>query len=323
MPKTLSQIPQNKKQNGEVRCLQWAPGHKLFTAGSDKNIAIWKIGQNKQFVQDGAVTALGDVWCIKVIDPFLFAGVEIAGQGGLVQGWNMQSGVEYKLLKNNGPSHAQRVYALEANAASGILFSGGGGIEINDPKSDPIIRAWKIKDDQSAFDLLGEMPGHKAGIKALQIVGDNKFLISGSFDGQIGVYNAADGSALSMMQGHNAPVYTLSSTKVGNDYYIMSAGADPNINIYKLLPNGSLKGEIQKPHGMRNNITVFSLAITHGHLIVGFSDGTIKIFTVPSMGNAGFWKPHQGSIYNIAPAEDVKGFITGSQDQKFSCYYFK
>ena len=26
---------------------------------------------------------------------------------------------------------------------------------------------------------------------------------------------------------------------------------------------------------------------------------------------------HQGSIYNIAPAEDVKGFITGSQDQKF------
>ena len=126
-----------------------------------------------------------------------------------------------------------------------------------------------------------------------------------------------------MMQGHNAPVFTLSSTKVGNDYYIMSAGADPNINIWKLLPNGSLKGEIQKPHGMRNNITVFSLAITHGHLIVGFSDGTIKIFTVPSMGNAGFWKPHQGPIYNIAPAEDVKGFITGSQDQKFSCYYFK
>ena len=42
----------------------------------------------------------------------------------------MQSGVEYKLLKNNGPSHAQRVYALEANAASGILFSGGGGMDI-------------------------------------------------------------------------------------------------------------------------------------------------------------------------------------------------
>ena len=89
---------------------------------------------------------------------------------GLIQAWNMSNGKDYKLLKNNGPSHADCVYALEANAASGILFSGGGGMQLNAPQSDPFIRAWKMKQDQSGFDLIGEMQGHTAGIKTLQIV---------------------------------------------------------------------------------------------------------------------------------------------------------
>ena len=199
----------------------------------------------------------------------------------------MSNGKEYKLLKNNGPSHADCVYALEANATSGILFSGGGGMQLNAPQSDPFIRAWKMKQDQSDFDLIGEMQGHTAGIKTLQIVGENKFLVSGSFDGHLRVWNANDGTPLSDIQAHNGHVYTVTTTMVGQDHFILSAGADPNINVYKLMADGKLKGEVQKPRYVSANYSM-SMTVSTKHLVVAFSSGDVKLFSMPDFGNAGF-----------------------------------
>lgn len=308
-----------------MRCLQWvAQQNQLFVGCADKSITIWQINQNKQFSQTAQVQALGDVWCMKIVGPYLFAGVQVQQPQicGLIQVWNMQSGKEYKLLKNGGPSHAKCVFALEANAASGILFSGGGDMAIG-PQSDPAIRAWKMNQDQSDFELIGEMQGHKAGVKTLQLVGDNKFLISGSFDGQLGVWNANDGSQLSIVQAHQGHVYTVTSMLVDGNYFLMSAGADGNINVYKILQDGKLNGEMQKQHGMRPPITVLSLTVSTKRLIVGFSSGDVKIFDMPSFNNAGFWKPHQGEIFDIITAQNINGFISASGDKKFSCFYFK
>ena len=145
VPNNLTAVPP-RKQNGVVRCLQWIEqNNQLFTGGSDNMVTIWSIGANKQFTQSGQVQAMGDVWAMKIVGPFLFAGVQVQQpqKCGLIQVWNMSNGKEYKLLKNNGPSHADGVYALEANATSGILFSGGGGMHLNAPQSDPFIRPGK------------------------------------------------------------------------------------------------------------------------------------------------------------------------------------
>ena len=288
-------------------------------------VTIWSIGANKQFTQSGQVQAMGDVWAMKIVGPFLFAGVQVQQpqKCGLIQVWNMSNGKEYKLLKNNGPSHADCVYALEANATSGILFSGGGGMQLNAPQSDPFIRAWKMKQDQSGFDLIGEMQGHTAGIKTLQIVGENKFLVSGSFDGHLRVWNANDGTPLSDIQAHNGHVYTVTTTMVGQDHFILSAGADPNINVYKLMADGKLKGEVQKPHGMYQPITPMSMTVSTKHLVVAFSSGDVKLFSMPDFGNAGFWKPHQDQIFDVITAQSINGFISAGGDKKFSCFYFK
>ena len=107
--------------------------------------------------------------------------------------------------------------------------SGGGG---------PVIRVWSL--DGGAFKCVHEMKGHTGGIMSLQCVLGEKFLVSGSFDGTIGVWNASNGAMVSaIQQAHQHPLFSMTSCALPNlGEFLFTAGQGQMVNVYQVLPTG-------------------------------------------------------------------------------------
>jgi WD40 repeat protein len=325
MPACFKQLPQAPASKAAVRAVVFSGG-KVFTAGADNTIKIWEFQQNNMKPVH-SVTAPGDVWCMDVCQGvFLFAGCQTS-EGGLVKAWNMTSGQEYELRLNpQTPSHLERVYALAANATSGILFSGGGRVNI-DEGSDPVIRVWSL--DGNAFKCVSEMKGHRAGIKVLKFIANDQLLVSGSFDGCIGVWNASNGQMIgSITQAHQYQMYAITSATVSGSEYVFTAGNGSNINVYQLQQDGSLQQAMVHSTKMPKGGSIFSMTVVADkagvpHLICGQNSGHVMVMSLPNMEGKGLWRPHQAEVNCMASWPENHAFFLASFDNRFSCYYYK
>jgi WD40 repeat protein len=303
---------------------------KVYTAGADSKISVYGFNGRK-LAPETQVDAPGDVWCMEIVGPFLFAGCKTR-EGGLIQAWNMDDGAQYKLQVSDGmPSHMTNVFALAVNYSSGILFSGGGLLEVG-AHSDPVIRVWSL--DGGAFKCVHEMKGHNGGIMSLQFVLGEKFLVSGSYDGTIGVWNASNGAMVSaIQQAHQHPLFSMTSCALPNlGEFLFTAGQGQMVNVYQVLPTGEQQVSLAqvKEHdvGTRGGSSVMSTGVVANkqgipHLAVGFSDGHLKMYTLPDLKNAGFWKPHNGEVFSISVWHEQNMFAVGSFDKSFSCFYYQ
>ena len=146
--------------------------------------------------------------------PFLFVGCEVTtGQQkpptqGLIQAFNMQTNESWPLkMSTETPwSHGTRVSCLVTNG--GFLFSGGGAWPGGDVTAgklpDSFIRVWQMNQQTKQFAMASQMQGHTSSIMSMTLTTDTKFLCSGDLQGNIGVWNSANGAPIAMIPAHQS-----------------------------------------------------------------------------------------------------------------------
>ena len=118
--------------------------------------------------------------------------------------------------------------------------------------------------------------GHTGSVEAVAFSPDGRFIVSGSGDRTLGLWDAANGALLKTFRGHDGPVYSVAFSPDGR--FIVSGSDDQTLKLWD-AGSGALRKTFKGPTGL-----VSSVAFSHdGRFIVsGSDDHTLKLWDAAS-----------------------------------------
>ncbi|MEI7489390.1 MAG: WD40 repeat domain-containing protein, partial [Chryseobacterium sp.] len=242
-------------------------------------------------------------------------------------------------LKNNQESKPKYTLTEHKDKVSTLVITPDGK-QLISGSHDKTIKIWNLKglkDNQPSkltLSDLNDSEGHKDWISCLAVTQDNKFLVSGSLDGTIKIWNLENKSK-------PEPINTISinrrinSLAISHDGKILVSGDSGNtikiweIKTWTLEELKNLKSESATFTFTDHEDDVYSLAISSDNklLVSGSADNTIKIWDLERLNkrlnNNQESKPyltfsdHQGPIDTIAISNVRKNnyiIVSGSSD---------
>ena len=116
------------------------------------------------------------------------------------------------------------------------------------------------------------LEGHTSWVSSVVVTSDNKYIVSGSWDKTIRIWNLLEKRQETVLQGHTDSVWTVAVTS--DNKYIVSGSRDKTIRIWNLLEKK------QETVSQGHTSCVNSVAVTsdNKYIISGSKDKTIRIW---------------------------------------------
>jgi len=152
--------------------------------------------------------------------------------------------------------------------------------------------------------------GHEGSVNAIAITPDGKYIVSGSSDKTIRVWNAENGAQIMILVGHEKDVNAVAVDKDGR--YIISGSSDKTIRIWD-LKTGLQIGEPLLGH----MDTINSVAINNEctRIVSGSSDNTVRVWDFKKRMEMGDTKmKHDSTVSAVAITPDGHRIVSGSMD---------
>lgn len=180
-----------------------------------------------------------------------------------------------------------------------INQSTGGSSSSSEPPSQPIYN----------INLIHTFKGHTNTIRSTILTSDGQYIISGSSDRTIRIWNLRTGALECRLLGHSDMVLSLGITH--DDRYLVSAGWDNSLILWNLATR-KIECLITG-----NSEIVWCIAVTHNNekLIFGTGEFTIKIWNLRTRQYSALLGGHEGSVSCIAVDKEDRYIISGSEDK--------
>lgn len=157
--------------------------------------------------------------------------------------------------------------------------------------------------------LLQSFFGHKDAVFTAQFANNDRYLISGSQDNQIRIWDVESGKTLQTLEGHQGTITNL----LVKDNELWSAGLDGMVKQWSLkLPYHLVETCIDKtcptdfdatligqPIDYRQHPISVSIAPQGQYIVVGFLDGTLRLYSLPNIELIDEVKKHRDRIRHI------------------------
>jgi WD40 repeat protein len=176
--------------------------------------------------------------------------------------WDIKSGEEKrKILGDIGAGNEGKVFTIALSSDERYLAV-GGYFKKN------IIRIYNYKSGK----LLKVLKYHTDAVLDLSFSNDGKFLISGSFDKTVKIWNVQKNFKLyDNLVFHSKPVYATKIIKKGKNYFAIMAGLDNRIVLYEIKAKRTIKSH-KLPYKLH------SLATNKNHIAVCGKGKEIRIY---------------------------------------------
>lgn len=175
--------------------------------------------------------------------------------------------------------------------------------------------ATNIKEKTVNWQLSRTLQSHKAEVSAVKIV-NNKYIVSGSYDNTIKVWDLESGNLINTLDGHEGDITALATTK--NNKYIIASSLDLTISIWNFETS-------ELVHLITEDSVALTLAVTSDNkfLVAGFRDCTVKIFDLENCSLVKTLVGHSDLVTSIAIVPDNSTIISGSWDKTIKVWDFK
>ncbi|EIN05908.1 hypothetical protein PUNSTDRAFT_74221, partial [Punctularia strigosozonata HHB-11173 SS5] len=157
------------------------------------------------------------------------------------------------------------------------------------------------------------MQGHRYGTRSVQFSHDGKWIVSGSDDNTVRMWDAESGQAVGKpFEGHTGPVYSVAFSSDGR--HIISASADNTIRMWDTA-YGKAIGEPFRGHTDAVNSVAFSPRADDPRAVSGSADKTICLWDTSTGKMLGEpMEGHTGVVRSVGFSPDGTRLVSGSQD---------
>jgi WD40 repeat protein len=165
--------------------------------------------------------------------------------------------------------------------------------------------------------LVRTLSGHSDSVYAVAVTPDGKYVISGSDDSTLKVWNWQAGQEVRTLAGHSDCVLAVAITPDGK--YVISASMDKIIKVWNWQTGEEVRTLTSHNHW------VFALAVTPDgkYLISGSTDKTIKVWNIETGEILYTLKGHWREVRAVAVTPDGKKVISGSIDNTLKVWNLK
>ena len=210
-----------EKHNGAVNCVRWLPDHKHVVSGSDDNtLIIWNYESNEKKVLRGHTDKVYGIVLSK--DARILASVS---NDMTVRFWNVETGEELKNRLINTAlkgGHSDNLRCVGWSPSSDNLLITGS--------NDTTLKFWNAQ-KRNLRQKNNTLAGHKDFVYCLSWSPDGNYIVSGSTDNTLIIWNCREGRKIDFLTEHSNYVHGVSWAPDGE--HIASASNDGNVIIWK------------------------------------------------------------------------------------------
>ena len=167
---------------------------------------------------------------------------------------------------------------------------------------------------KSKFNLFLE--GHTDYVTCVIVTKDNKYIISGSDDRTIRIWNLLEQRQEGVLEGHFAEVLSVAVTS--DNKYVISGSDDNTIRIWNLLERRQetiLQGHV-------NFVNSVAVTSNNKYAVSGSGDKTIRIWNLLDKKQESVLEGHSGDVSSVAITTDDKYIVSGSDDKSIRIWNF-
>lgn len=161
--------------------------------------------------------------------------------------------------------------------------------------------------------LANTLTGHLWGVNALAVSPDGKFLVSGSVDKSVNVWNLAEGRFLYSLKGHTNEVWTVAISPDGKT--AASGSGDSTIKLWDLT-TGSFKKQFSSQSGW---VVALAFSPDGKTLVSGGADSTIKVWDLATDQLRATLRGHSQGVVALAfrPGSNILASTSGDNKLMF------
>lgn len=290
-----------------VKSVAISPDGKIIASGSlDQTIKLWDLATGK--LLETITEHSGAVTCVTFSRDGQTLASSSANPDGTIKLWDVNTGKLTTTLKADDWI-VLSVWSIACSPDGKTLVSGH--------HADSTVKIW----DLTTQTLLHTLRGHIWAVHSVAFSLDGQTVASGSFDGNIKLWNVRTGREIHNLQGlahhpvnpfksffNDNIVYTVAFSPDGQT--LASGGEKQPIKLWS-LSNGNVKGILT---GHSQSVYTVAFSPDGKTLASGSSDFTIRIWNLLT-GEPTFTLGHSGSVYSLAFSTDGQIIVSGSGDK--------
>ncbi len=155
---------------------------------------------------------------------------------------------------------------------------------------------------------LHSLEGHTAGMTAVALSADGRFIVSSSADRTVKVWDSASRRLLRSLAGHTDGVRAVAFSPDGR--FIVSGSADGTVKVWD-ASDGRLLRSLE---GHNREVNAVAVSPDGRWIVSGSEDHTLKVWDAASGRLLRSLEGHTGSVEAVAVSPDGRWIVSGSED---------
>ena len=226
----------------------------------------------------------------------------ISGSGDdTLKMWDTETGAELRTLAG----HTNPVLAASFSPDGRFIVSGSSDDTL---KLWPVLREVEVERDAEISAELRTLAGHAGGVNAATLSPDGRFIVSGSEDGTLKLWDAETGAELRTLDGNNR-INAAAFSPDGR--FIISGNGYPDCTL-KLWDAET--GEELRTLGYNHFIWDLALSPDGRFIVSGSSDDTLKLWDAETGAELRTLAGHAGYVNAAAFSPDGRFIVSGGGD---------
>ena len=158
---------------------------------------------------------------------------------------------------------------------------------------------------------LRSLEGHTDWVNAVAVSPDGRFIVSGSWDNTVKVWEAESGHLLRSLEGHTDRVRAVAVSLDGR--FIVSGSSDRTVKVWE-AESGRLLRSLEGHTGWVNAVAV-AVSPDGRFIVSGSEDRTVKVWELESGRLLRSLEGHTGGVNAVAVSPDGRFIVSGSDDR--------
>ncbi len=157
--------------------------------------------------------------------------------------------------------------------------------------------------------LVAVLRGHEAWVRSVAVTPDGKYVVSGSGDNTVRLWELATGQEVRRFTGHDDAVLSVAVTPDGK--YVVSGSDDKTVRLWDLATGK----EVRRFTGHEQPVRSVAVTPDGKYVVSGSWDHTVRLWELATGQEVRRLTGHDDGVWSVAVTPDSKYVVSGSWDK--------